>query len=150
MQVCLTVYSTFSLTNTPFLPSVFISTVWLLIGGTFLYDPTKPTTPVYLFIPPIPVLHINGMHCIRLLTKGLFYWSLDPEGKHLVAEQDWEKYGIPSLEPEISFGSVWENGNYDTVRKHLLTKKYPLDGKQYARDHGYPELVRGTWIVHNL
>ena len=109
-----------------------------------MHFPIKPRIPVYLFVPPIPVVHIDDMHCIHVLTEGLFYWSLDPEGKHIVAQQDWEKYGIPSLKPEITFGSAWVNEAYESVRTHLFTKKYPLDGKQYARDHGYPELVRGT------
>ncbi|KAL0060075.1 hypothetical protein AAF712_013151 [Marasmius tenuissimus] len=96
-----------------------------MLHSTFLHDPTTQPTPVYLFVPPIPVEHIDGMHCVPYpLPDGLFYWSLGSDGKNVIPEEDWKKYGVPELRTSIEIGD------------------YNPDGRQYARDHSYPELLR--------
>ncbi|KAK1227634.1 hypothetical protein PQX77_009357 [Marasmius sp. AFHP31] len=123
---------------------VFINKIWILLVGTFLHDPTTQSTPVFLFIPPIPVENINGVYCVRYpLPEQLFYWSLDTDGKDAILEKDWEKYGVPKLGTEINIASEWDSDICTHIWEYLLSRNYNLDGKQYARDHGYPELMRG-------
>ncbi|KAK1234700.1 hypothetical protein PQX77_002097 [Marasmius sp. AFHP31] len=82
------------------------------------------------------------MHCIRYpLPDSLFYWATDPEGKHLIPEEQWERYEIPELKVRTWIGSYWDYYEYNSVKDHLLRKNYGSDGKQYARDHGCPELI---------
>ena len=63
----------------------------------------------------------------------------------MISKQDWDRYGIPKLEIETRMGSFWHSSHYTLVNNHLRTKGYPLDGKQYAQDHGYPELIFGEY-----
>ncbi|KAJ8094164.1 hypothetical protein PM082_023373 [Marasmius tenuissimus] len=123
---------------------VTINEIRILLVGTFLHDLTTQPTPVYLFVPPIPVEHINGMHCVHELPPdSLFYWSLGSDGKNVIPKENWEKYGVPELRPGIaSFGSNWVNSFCGITWEYLRSKNYNPDGKQYARDHGYPELLR--------
>ncbi|KAJ8075459.1 hypothetical protein PM082_019797 [Marasmius tenuissimus] len=71
------------------------------------------------------------------------HFSRDPKGKTVISEKDWEQSGIPELEVETCVGSYWEDEEYNLVESHLHTKNYDIDGKQYAQDHGYPELI---WV----
>ncbi|KAL0063849.1 hypothetical protein AAF712_009200 [Marasmius tenuissimus] len=87
---------------------------------------------------------MNGMYCICYpLPNPLFYWAFDTEGENVIAKNDWEKYGIPELKVRTWIGSHWTDLAYDEVRLHLQRKNYQSDGRRYARDHGYPELIRG-------
>ncbi|KAJ8079805.1 SCF ubiquitin ligase complex subunit cdc4 [Marasmius tenuissimus] len=111
--------------------------------GTFSYDPKTCPAPVYLFVPPVPLEIVNGMYCIRHpLPSALFYWSSDPAGTDMIHEEDWETYGIPRLELRKWIGSSWTTTGYKCVDDYLRMRNYKPDGKQYARDHGYPELIR--------
>ncbi|KAJ8075421.1 hypothetical protein PM082_019759 [Marasmius tenuissimus] len=84
------------------------------------------------------------MYCIpHPLPDPLFYWSWDPKGKTVISEKDWEQSGVPELEVETWVGSFWEDEEYRLIKSHLHTKNYEIDGKQYAQDHGYPELIWG-------
>ncbi|KAK1217142.1 hypothetical protein PQX77_020212 [Marasmius sp. AFHP31] len=38
-------------------------------------------------------------------------------------------------------GTHWGQEHYATVREHLCLSGYNLDGRQYARDHGHPQLI---------
>ncbi|KAJ8095722.1 hypothetical protein PM082_022829 [Marasmius tenuissimus] len=40
-------------------------------------------------------------------------------------------------------GSSWTWNMYESVRDHLRKKSCALDGRQYAREHDYPELAYG-------
>ncbi|KAK1215546.1 hypothetical protein PQX77_021848 [Marasmius sp. AFHP31] len=73
--------------------------------------------------------------------QGLFYWSHDPQGRNVIAEADWEKFGVPELSVEEWVGTYWNEDQYTFVQDHLRSRSYNLDGNQYARDHGYPELI---------
>jgi len=102
--------------------------------------------PAHLFVSSIPVLHIDGMPCVNYpLSDSLFYWSLDPTGENVISKQNWDRYGIPKLEVHTHVGAWWDSSQYAMVANHLRTKGYPLDGKQYAQDHGYPELILGGY-----
>ncbi|KAJ8075439.1 hypothetical protein PM082_019777 [Marasmius tenuissimus] len=84
------------------------------------------------------------MYCIpHPLSGPLFYWSWDPKGKTVISEKDWEQSRIPKLEVKMWVGSFWHTFEYNVVESHLHTKSYDIDGKQYAQDHGYPELIWG-------
>ncbi|KAK1224260.1 hypothetical protein PQX77_012838 [Marasmius sp. AFHP31] len=140
---CMTIIS-FSPIDVPLLYLVFIDKIGLVIVGDFLNDPETYPTPVFLFVPPIPVEHINDVYCVRYpLPDTLFYWSLDPNGKTVIPEEEWEKHGIPKLRAATYVGSLWGNNAYRCIREHLNAKGYELDGKRYAQDYGYPELIRG-------
>ncbi|KAK1218066.1 hypothetical protein PQX77_019263 [Marasmius sp. AFHP31] len=120
----------------------FIDETGFYLMGTFPDHPTTRSTPAYLFVPPLPTEVINNTHCIRYpLPKNLFYWSHDPQGRTAVVEEDWEKFGIPKLSVVGWIDSSWEEHYYAYVRYHLQSGDYELDGKRYARDHGYPELI---------
>ncbi|KAJ8086046.1 hypothetical protein PM082_004865 [Marasmius tenuissimus] len=120
----------------------YVDEIGFYLEGTFLNDPTSLPIPTYLFFPPLPTEFINNTHCIRYpFPENLFYWSHDPQGRTAIAEEDWEKFGIPELSVEEWMGSGWQDGYYAFVRDHLYSGSYELDGKQYARDHGYPELI---------
>ncbi|KAK1234264.1 hypothetical protein PQX77_002536, partial [Marasmius sp. AFHP31] len=121
---------------------VFIDNVQFSLVGTFRHDPATFSTPAYLFVPPIPVEKVNNVHCIRYpLTSRLFYWCSDRKGRSVIHKKDWEKFNIPHLEAFEWIGSSWGPSPYKVVRDHLHRRKYPLDGKQYARDYGYSELI---------
>ncbi|KAK1218065.1 hypothetical protein PQX77_019262 [Marasmius sp. AFHP31] len=121
---------------------VFIDEIGFYLEGAFHDDPTTRSTPAYLFVPPLPTEVINNTHCIHYpLPENLFYWSHDPQGRTAIVEEDWEKFGIPKLSVDGWIGSGWEEYYYAYVRDHLQSGGYVLDGKQYARDHGYPELI---------
>ncbi|KAK1234016.1 hypothetical protein PQX77_002793 [Marasmius sp. AFHP31] len=38
-------------------------------------------------------------------------------------------------------GTHWEEDDYNAVQEHLDSRNFDLDGKQYARERGYPELI---------
>ncbi|KAK1223536.1 hypothetical protein PQX77_013585 [Marasmius sp. AFHP31] len=121
---------------------VFISEINFGLVGNFARNPTENPTPVYLFVPPVPVEHIDGIYRVPYpLPDNTFYWSRDPEGKEMIPEQLWNEHGIPKLRAEMGVGSYWYASQYSTVQGYLQRKGYDLDGKKYARDHGYPELV---------
>ncbi|KAK1217966.1 hypothetical protein PQX77_019363 [Marasmius sp. AFHP31] len=114
------------------------------LAGDLSHAPSTTTRPAYLFVPPLLVDHINGMCCIHHpLPDSLFYWASDPGGKDVIPEESWNDYGIPELEVQNWIGSCWPGNLYNLVRNHLCDKCYGSDGKQYARDKGYPELLRG-------
>ncbi|KAJ8074520.1 hypothetical protein PM082_015421 [Marasmius tenuissimus] len=121
---------------------VFIDEIRFSLSGTFSSNPARPT---YLFVPPLPVEMIDGVPCVRCpLPEPLFYWSLDPEGKERVPEEDWEQHSIPRLVSEMFLGSSWRPWDYGCVRHYLATNGYDLDGKQCAREHGFAELLPGV------
>ncbi|KAK1224516.1 hypothetical protein PQX77_012578 [Marasmius sp. AFHP31] len=129
----------------PYDDLVFIDQVHFSLVGTFQYNPAKSTTPAYLFVPPIPVELVDNVHCIRYpLRDAPFFWCSDSNGQNIIYQEDWEAYGIPQLEIFTWMGSSWYRGVYETVHSHLQKKDYPLDGTQYAQEHGYPELVYGN------
>ncbi|KAK1216485.1 hypothetical protein PQX77_020902 [Marasmius sp. AFHP31] len=120
----------------------FIDEIGFYLKGAFHDDPTTCSAPAYLFVPPLPTEVINNTHCIHYpLPENLFYWSHDPQGRSAIVEKDWEKFGIPKLSVEEWMGAGWEECYYALVRDHLQSGDYELDGKQYARDHRYPELI---------
>ncbi|KAJ8074327.1 hypothetical protein PM082_012640 [Marasmius tenuissimus] len=122
----------------------FIDEVGFSLVGDLSHIPTTAHTPSYLFVPPLQVEYINGMYCIRYpFTNPLFYWAFDTEGENVIPKNDWERYGIPELEVRSCIGSCWMYNEYHGVQQHLRSRNYELDGKMYAHDHGYPELIRG-------
>ncbi|KAK1223712.1 hypothetical protein PQX77_013409 [Marasmius sp. AFHP31] len=107
--------------------------------------------PAYLFVPALSIEHINGMHCVHApLLNPLFYWTSDPAGKIEILKEDWEQYGLPELKLRTWLGSFWWPWDYELARTHLRKKGYDTDGKRYARDHGYPELIRGDPHVNRM
>ncbi|KAJ8095764.1 hypothetical protein PM082_022871 [Marasmius tenuissimus] len=123
---------------------VLIDAVRFSLVGTFHHNLATSSIPVYLFVLPIPLEKINNLYCIRYpLLHPSFYWSSDPNGHSIICEDDWASYGIPRLEVLTWIGSLWYRYEYQLVRGHLKSKKFPLDGRQYARAHGYPELIHG-------
>ncbi|KAK1215752.1 hypothetical protein PQX77_021641 [Marasmius sp. AFHP31] len=124
---------------------VFIDEIQFSLVGTFQYNPAKSTTPAYLFIPPIPVELVEDVPCICYpLPDAPFFWCSDSNGQNVIYQEDWEAYGIPQLEILTWIGSSWDYRQYETVYDHLHKRNYPLDGRQYTREHGYPELVYGA------
>ncbi|KAK1225365.1 hypothetical protein PQX77_011698 [Marasmius sp. AFHP31] len=120
----------------------YIDQVGFRLIGTFRNNPTSQPTPAYLFVQRLPAEYINGVHCVHYpFSENLFYWSHDQKGGNAIAEEDWEQFGIPKLRVEEWIGSSWDEEEYKLVRNHLHSKDYELDGKQYARDHGHPELI---------
>ncbi|KAK1217297.1 hypothetical protein PQX77_020035 [Marasmius sp. AFHP31] len=123
---------------------VCIDHIGFSLQGTFPGGPTKLPTSAYLFVPPLSFQFTNNMYCLQYpIPDSLFYWCHDPEGKDIIAEEDWDKVGIPKLKVEMWVNSWWRSQDYDCVRDHLRSRNYNLDGRQYASDHGYPELIRG-------
>ncbi|KAK1216106.1 hypothetical protein PQX77_021284 [Marasmius sp. AFHP31] len=121
---------------------VYIIHVGFNLRGTFVNYPTTCNLPAYLFVPPLRTEVINNLYCIRHpLPQSLFYWAHDPQGRSVIAEADWKKFGIPELRVEEVIGSYWDKEEYTMVQDHLRRKNYDLDGGQYARERGYPELV---------
>ncbi|KAK1224179.1 hypothetical protein PQX77_012931, partial [Marasmius sp. AFHP31] len=121
---------------------VYIDQVGFNLKGTFVNYPTTCNLPAYLFVPPLRTEVINNLYCIRHpLPQSQFYWAHDPQGRSVIAEADWKKFGIPKLRVEEWIGTYWDKEDYTMVRDHLCHKNYDLDGGQYAREHGYPELV---------
>ncbi|KAJ8089985.1 hypothetical protein PM082_018563 [Marasmius tenuissimus] len=119
--------------------TVFIDEVCFSITGNF-----SPAN-AYLFVPSISTVHINATHCIRYpLPNPLFYWTSDPKGNEVIDERHWAKYCIPQLEVKTWIGSSWSSMVYKHVEDHIRPKGYYWDGQQYARDHGYPKLVKGS------
>ncbi|KAK1215512.1 hypothetical protein PQX77_021876 [Marasmius sp. AFHP31] len=121
---------------------IYIDQVGFSLQGTFPNDPTSHLTPTYLFVHPLPIDFTNNLHCIRYpLPEKLFYWSHDPQGRNAIAEEDWERFGVPELSMERWIGTYWKEEDYAFVREYLCLRSYDLDGKEYAHDHGHPELV---------
>ncbi|KAJ8095717.1 hypothetical protein PM082_022824 [Marasmius tenuissimus] len=123
---------------------VFIDEVRFSLVGTFQSNPASSTIPTYLLVPPIPAEVVNNVHCIRYpLPDTLFFWCSDPNGQNIICEENWEAYGIPQLEILTWMGSSWSWDRYKSVRDHLRNKSCALDGRQYARERGYPKLSYG-------
>ncbi|KAK1225366.1 hypothetical protein PQX77_011699 [Marasmius sp. AFHP31] len=121
---------------------VYIDELGFRLEGTFHHDPTSRSTPAYLFVRPLPTEFVNNAHCVRYpFPENLFYWSYDPQGRNTIAKEDWKRFGIPELSMEEWIGTHWEEEKYDTVRDHLHSRNFTLDGKQYARERGYPKLI---------
>ncbi|KAK1216937.1 hypothetical protein PQX77_020418 [Marasmius sp. AFHP31] len=123
---------------------VYIDQVGFRLEGTFPVDPTNRSTPAYLFVHPLPTEFINNLHCIHYpLPEKLFYWSHDPQGRNVIAKEDWERFGIPKLSVQEWVGTYWEEDQYTVVQDHLCSRGYGAHGKQYAREHRHPELILG-------
>ncbi|KAK1231862.1 hypothetical protein PQX77_005012 [Marasmius sp. AFHP31] len=123
---------------------VFIDMVGFHLQGTFPNNPTNCSTPAYLFVHPLPTDFIDNLHCICYpLPEKPFYWSHDPQGRNTIAEEDWERFRIPKLSMQKWVGDYWKEEHYAAVREHLHSRGYAYgaDGKQYAREHGYPEFI---------
>ncbi|KAK1218034.1 hypothetical protein PQX77_019299, partial [Marasmius sp. AFHP31] len=124
--------------------SYFIDEIGFSLVGDLSHTPSTTRRPAYLFVPPLQLKYVNGMHCICYpLPEPLFYWASDPEGRHVIPENNWVRYGIPELKVKTWIGSVWTTNEYELVQQHLASRKYESNGKQYALDHGYPELIHG-------
>ncbi|KAK1215751.1 hypothetical protein PQX77_021640 [Marasmius sp. AFHP31] len=131
--------------NKPLNDLVFVEDVRFSLIGTIHYNPTNSITPAHLFVPPLPVETVNNVYCIRYpLPAALFFWCSDPNGQNIICEEDWDTYGIPQLEIFSWIGGWWDWDDYLMVQNHLQKKSYSLDGRQYAQEHGYPELVYGA------
>ncbi|KAK1234071.1 hypothetical protein PQX77_002733, partial [Marasmius sp. AFHP31] len=124
---------------------IFIDSVGFKLEGTFSEDPTTRPTPAYLFVSPLRTELVNGLHCVLgyPFPQSLLYWSSDPHGRNKIAKWDWKRLGIPELRARGSIGSFWDDEYYAVVREVLRQKNYNPDGKRYAREHGYPELILG-------
>ncbi|KAK1218532.1 hypothetical protein PQX77_018786, partial [Marasmius sp. AFHP31] len=120
----------------------YINQVGFNLKGTFVNDPTTCNLPTYLFVPRLRTEIINNLYCIcHPLPQRRFYWAHDPQGRSVIAEVDYKKFGIPELRVEGLIGTYWNEEEYKMVQDHLHHKNYDLDGGKYAREHGYPELV---------
>ncbi|KAK1220070.1 hypothetical protein PQX77_017186 [Marasmius sp. AFHP31] len=123
---------------------VCIDEVGFHLEGIFCEDLTTRPKPAYLFIPPLHTELINGLHCFRYPLSGrVFYWSNDPQGRDKIAEKDWERLRIPKLRVRGLIGTYWRRHHSTGVRELLHQKNRDSDGKQYARERGYPELIPG-------
>jgi len=100
--------------------------------------------PAFLFVPPLPIKYIHGMHCVEYpLPESPFYWSLEQAGRTRIPEDELENFNIPKLELKTWIGSYWDSYHYTFVRDFLGSIRQPLDGRQYAGEHGHPELIQG-------
>ncbi|KAK1216307.1 hypothetical protein PQX77_021072 [Marasmius sp. AFHP31] len=123
---------------------VYIDQVGFRLEGIFCEDLTTRPKPAYLFIRPLHTKLINGLHCFRYPpSQNIFYWSNDPQGREKIAEKDWERLRIPKLRVQGLIGTCWKEYGYTSVREILHQKNRDSDGKQYARERGYPELIPG-------
>ncbi|KAK1217128.1 hypothetical protein PQX77_020229 [Marasmius sp. AFHP31] len=123
---------------------VYIDQVGFRLKGIFCEDLTTRPKPAYLFIQPLHTELINGLHCFRHSpSQNIFYWSNDPQGRDEIAEKDWERLRIPKLRVQGLIGTKWRDYEYADVRELLHRKNRDLKGKQYVREHGYPELILG-------
>ncbi|KAK1218015.1 hypothetical protein PQX77_019313 [Marasmius sp. AFHP31] len=123
---------------------VYIDKVGFHLEGIFYEDPATCPKPTYLFILPLHTELINSLHCFRYpLSRNIFYWSNDPQGRDKIAEKDWERLGIPKLRVWGVIGTYWHDYEYADVQELLHQKNCALDGKQYARERGYPKLILG-------
>ncbi|KAJ8079785.1 hypothetical protein PM082_016607 [Marasmius tenuissimus] len=87
---------------------------------------------------------INNVHCIPIFPSNPLYgWSFGPEFSEPISERGQKMIGLPKLDLKIRIGSAWSWMEYQHIQDHLRAMNYVLDGKQYARNHGYPELIRG-------
>ncbi|KAK1233437.1 hypothetical protein PQX77_003406, partial [Marasmius sp. AFHP31] len=121
---------------------VCIDQVGFHLEGIFCEDLTTRPKPAYLFIRPLHTELINGLHCFRYpLSRNIFYWSNDPQGRDVIAEKDWERLRIPKMRVRGLIGTKWRDSLYVDVWELLHQKNCALDGKQYARERGYPELI---------
>ncbi|KAJ8090691.1 hypothetical protein PM082_018253 [Marasmius tenuissimus] len=119
----------------------FVEEIGFALYGTFGFNPLAYPTPVYLFVPPVPLNHENGVFGLALpLPYRLFYWSLDPKGRTYVPERDWERYRIPRLKTELWLGSFWRPWHYEAVSEFFRRGNH--NPQTYARDRGYPELQK--------
>ncbi|KAK1227254.1 hypothetical protein PQX77_009740 [Marasmius sp. AFHP31] len=126
---------------------VYINQVRFILTITLHHNPITSSKPTYLFVPPLPIKIINNMHCVPYpLPQPLFFWSHDSQGKEAIAEENWEELGIPELELEHWVGTSWQRRDYDFVYSHLISRDYDLNGREYAREHDYPELIYGNYL----
>ncbi|KAK1230213.1 hypothetical protein PQX77_006700 [Marasmius sp. AFHP31] len=69
----------------------FIDEISVFILGNFSHN----LPHAYLFVPPLCIKVVNGMHCIPSpLPSPLFYWAVDPAGVHVIPEKEWDKYTL--------------------------------------------------------
>ncbi|KAK1215876.1 hypothetical protein PQX77_021502 [Marasmius sp. AFHP31] len=130
---------------------VYVDQVGFTLTTTYHHNPATSSTPVYLFVPPLPIKIINNVHCIPYpLSQPSFHWSHDPQGKEAITEESWEELGIPKLQSKHWVGSFWLGAEYDFVYDHLRSRDYDWDGREYAREHDYPELTYGNYLFSLL
>ncbi|KAL0057764.1 hypothetical protein AAF712_015581, partial [Marasmius tenuissimus] len=117
----------------------YIDHIGFNLKGTFS---NIPTPPAYLFVPRLHTRLINSQYCVcHPLPQTLFYWAHDLQGRNVIAEEDWKKCGIPELRVKEWIGTFWDNEDWMFIREYLYSRNYDMDGRQYARDHEYPELI---------
>ncbi|KAK1224133.1 hypothetical protein PQX77_012992 [Marasmius sp. AFHP31] len=130
---------------------VYVDQVGFTLKSTYHHDPATSSIPTYLFVPPLPIKIINNMRCVPYPPpQPLFFWSHDPQGKETIAAEEWEEFGIPKLEVRHWVGSDWLRSDYNFVYEHLILRDYGWDGREYAREHDYPELIYGNYLFSLL
>ncbi|KAK1218009.1 hypothetical protein PQX77_019319 [Marasmius sp. AFHP31] len=121
---------------------VHIDHVGFDLKGTFLNDSTTSKPPAFLFVPSLHAELTNNLYCLHYpFPQRLFYWAHDPQGRNVIAKEDWNKLGIPELRVEEWIGTYWLEWRYKFIQDHLCSKNYNQDGRQYAHEHGYPALI---------
>ncbi|KAK1218023.1 hypothetical protein PQX77_019306 [Marasmius sp. AFHP31] len=93
----------------------------------------------------------NNDLCVAYLCQSLPFYDgcrdVEDVGRDKIAEGDWKRLGIPKLSVQGLIGSYWDDHEYAGVRELLRLKNRALDGKQYAHERGYPELIPGDPMI---
>ncbi|KAL0062302.1 hypothetical protein AAF712_010786 [Marasmius tenuissimus] len=95
--------------------------------------------PCYLFLPPPPQLP-NGAPDIETWLRGenLYYYSYDPEGGSVIAEQEYIALGLPSYTSEAYVDyAYWEADAYDFMEQWQKAKGFDYSTSDYAESLGF-------------
>ncbi|KAK7023388.1 hypothetical protein VNI00_016803 [Paramarasmius palmivorus] len=98
------------------------------------------TQPLYLFVYPLPVSVLETMSWTQSRTH---FWSLNESGQPELPEEEYEQWGVPTLEPSIKgpiLLSSWTEEIYDAMRDWQVVRGFDPTTSNFARHMGYPEL----------
>ncbi|EEB89279.1 hypothetical protein MPER_12639, partial [Moniliophthora perniciosa FA553] len=100
----------------------------------------EETRPIYLFLYPLPM---TISELISWMGGYTYFWSFDEDGQSRIPENEWDRWGIPILIPDIRYFTEflsWPTHIYTALRKWQITRGFDPSTADWARDLGCPEL----------
>jgi hypothetical protein len=94
--------------------------------GSHLHTDILTSTPVYLFIRPVPRPFDDENEWSAWLGRKKYYWSSDPSGKEEMTRDEQLRLGLPSYTTFIKVWHIWwDRDSYDSI--HMVNRHEGFD-----------------------
>ncbi|KAL0568914.1 hypothetical protein V5O48_013056 [Marasmius crinis-equi] len=105
----------------------------------------RPDLTCYLFVaPPSQLPNLNPDSSLR--DGNSYYWSVDPNGKSSLSEEERVSFGLPHFtHGSYSYYSSYPVEVYDFIQRWQEAKGFDPKTTEFARSLGYPILEILSW-----